>query len=200
MCGESPPYGRSVKRFSRRAIDEGRRYVPCATVLGGTSRNSGGTKKATRIVNGNVLHHSLSETLREGKDNRPCNMIHWCQKICIRCAATRACLDVSRKLGAIDCGLMSRLQAIQCSRSVRLVPGLPCLCISPPGCFSIVLAAGNRAGVLSRARTPLGTLPSARDRTSRLLHRCDSVAVHRIPRCRYLQTRFAERSGDSPHL
>src|SRR5215469_5837241 len=43
-------------------------------------------------------------------------------------------------------------------------------------------------------------LPSARDRTSLLLHRCDSVAVHRIPRCRYLQMRFAERSGDSPHL
>src|SRR5215469_2885561 len=47
---------------------------------------------------------------------------------------------------------------------------------------------------------PCSLLPSARDRTSRLLHRYDSVVVHRIPRCRYLQTRFAERWGDSPHL
>src|SRR6516165_66923 len=35
-------------------------------------------------------------------------------------------------------------------------------------------------------------LPSARDRTSPPLHCYDSVAVHRIPRCRYLRTRFAE--------
>ena len=79
---------------------------------------------------------------------------------------------------------------------------IPFLGHHPVQTYGSFLAIATLAIRLSRriAKWVYWRPQSGSRRTARLLHRYDSIAVHRIPRCRYLQTRFAERWSDSPHL